>query len=531
VNKKRNNSSRRNGLSNILVVLTLLYLLIVGTWLVFSDRILNETSKSIIGQLLAICAAYQGLYWPGKTKLTYKRSTSLLFEVSGAGAIYIVSLWWWQGAKSPVYLSSITVREETASFAASFERALAEFRASISKEFISVQNRPALEREIQRSIQQARADIESFRSSHKLTQAENRLLDNLSEQLPSEIGEKRNREADESPLVHAESVTNNHFITEIVSPYTPTNSPRGMTETNRLKSSTNATVPSVMEHSLVSGEGGRSAVTGGAENVRDNSAVSTPLSSTQDNSLPSVVSNALAANWDSWVSKYPFGFTVQYQMQNFGPYNAQNVSPYSFNFTRGGRPDLAPLPRATGPVFLPTLNYQNYRLSKPAHSQGFTGRYYETANGETRLRRPWHVVPVTTYVEAVDSQLFVIGNGPGGDWDSMLFNSIQPHFYFLDQYFPDGFYMVTTDGRELNFFRARDPNYSALWSSTIFAPGPSRGWTVTFPPQFLNSREVQIINIPNPNQLETVTIDGNSIGIVVYLLQSGPAAFMGVKSN
>lgn len=528
--KKVDYTSPKGWLTPVLVVITLLYGLVFGTWLVSSDRILKDNSKQVVGQLFAICAAYQIWFWPGVFSLTYKKS-SFVLKLGGAGVIYFCTLWWWNGPKSPVLLSSVTVRQETSSFADTFERRLAELQAALLKASTNARSTADFEDAMNKAVDQARAEIERFRSSHKLTEAENRTLDNLIQRLPAGIQIAPNDSSGQLTEEITQIITN-IYNTSTIPSRSVTNVPNHIVNTNIMGFRTNGVVE--ISVGVINGNQGIESniiITIPTANLPEdtanpvyNNASSTPV-------MPSVVSNALVMNWDYLASKYPYGFNVQYQMLNFGPYNVATGQQFAFSLIRG-RPELTSLPNGSGLVFLPTLIYMNYKFSKPVHMRQIAGQY-RTDDG-FRIRRPWHILPVTTYIESLGGQVFVIGNGPDDNWQSGLFNSIQPYFYQLDQYFPNGYYMVTADERELNIFKGVDPNNGALWSSTSVTKQQS-GWLVAFPPDVVNGRELQTLAVPFQNQLVTLKIEGdhvtNTVGVIVYQLQSGPAFFMGIRNN
>jgi hypothetical protein len=528
--RKTDDYTRPKGsLTPVLVVVTLLYMLGLGTWLVTSDRILTNAANQVLGVLLSTCAAYQIWFWPGVFSLTYKKSPFVI-KLGGAAVIYFGTLWFWESPLSPVVPTS-SVRQETSSFADTLQKTLAEFRAGLLKELPKGRSTADFEDTMNKAIGQAKAEIDRFCSSHKLTEAEKRTLNNLLKRFPAETQILANDSSIQAFEQTMQEVTNNHINSTILSRIA-SNSLNNFVNTNHATNRTNA----VAEVS-----GGPISVNTGIET---NTLVTIPVSSLPVETpyqvvdsapsaqvMPSVVSNALVMNWDALASKYPYGFNIQYLMQNYGPYNASSDQPYTFSLVRG-RPELTMLPKASGFVFLPTLSYMDYKFSKPVHMTQLTGQY-RTDNG-SRLRRPWHIVPVATYIESLGAQIFVIGNGPDGDWQSGLFNSIQPYLYQLEQYFPHGFYMLTADGRELNIFKSVDPNTSALWSSTSVTK-QQLGWLVTFPPEAVNGRELQTLPVPYPNQLETLKIEGdhatNTVGVIVYQLQSGPLFFMGIRNN
>lgn len=528
----------KGSLTPILVVIAFLYVLGIGAWVIITRPILTDSHIHVLGQLFAFCAAYQVWYWRGSAEVTYKSKSpgsSFILKLGGAAAIYGITLWWWEGPMSPVVPTS-SVRQETSSFADTFERKLAELQAALLKVSPNARSTAGFQSAVNEAIGQAKAEIEGFRSSHKLTEAENRTLDNLIQRMPAVI-QILSTDSPPQPPEQSEQIVTNNFINSTILSQTVTN----------VASNAANTYPNTVRTNIVTGASGDPATA--SQGGEANTVVTVPVANLPVNAanpiyqsapspsvLPLAVSNALTANLDSWVSRYPDGFTVQFQMQIFGPYNAPSGKSYSF-INIPSRPEMSIGQYGGGLVFLPTLSYLDRKFSKPVHLR-YDGRVQN--NGQLmRSIRQWHILPVASYIESVrglvgQPPVLVVGNGSDENWQPGLLDSIRPYFYQLDQYFPNGFYMVTADGKELNIFKDVDPNNTATWSSTSVTKQQS-GWQVTFPQDVLGGRAVQTLVVPYPNQLGTIIIEGdhatNTVGVIVYQIQSGPVFFMGIRNN
>ena len=536
---KKDNYVRPKGwLPSVLAVFTLLYLLGICTWILIFHPILHEIENRVLGQLFAVCAAYQARYLKGTSEVSYNAKTassSMAVKLGGAFAIYVLTFWLWAGPVSPVVTTS-SVRQETSSFAEDFERKLAEIQAALLKVSPNARNTPDFEGAMKKAIGQAKAEIDRFRSSHKLTEAENRRLDNLIQRLPNSMQIVLN-ESSGQPADGAEQFVTNNYTSSTILSRTVTNDPSNAGNSNSEAARTNIFAGVSSDPASASqGTETNTTVTIPTVNLPENTVIPAYQSVPSPSLIPSAVSNALAANFDTWVSRYPDGFTIQYQMRIFGPYNAPSGKYYSF-INIPIRPENTVSQYGGGMVFLPTISYVDHKFSKPVHMR-FDGRLQVDGNLMRSIRQ-WHILPVASYIESVRGEagqqpIFVVGNGPDENWQSGLYNSIQPYFYQLDQYFPNGFYMVTADGKELNIFKSVDPNSSALWSNTSVTK-QQLGWQVAFPPEVVYGRELQTLSVPYPNQLVTLKIEGdqatNTIGVIEYQFQSGPVFFMGIRNN
>jgi hypothetical protein len=392
----------------------------------------------------------------------------------------------------------------------------------------------------------ARADSEvvKFRTGKHLTDAENRLLDKLVAQLPGLFMQPTDSATLENQNTQRDATQSQAAQMLLVG--TRTNS----------SLSTNRT-----------GQGANSA---GDENLSNlnsqdfgatNSSISTeqiipvvPTASIPQtgqinvSTLPAAVSEALSTYGQIWTNRYPYGFSLIYGMRTFGPYNIQNLSPYNFSPAHVGGPEmclvagLTPAEAPPGsigssavPLSLPVLRYQGATYSKPAHPSWTVHKGAPYVDGDGRLRRPWHIVPVATYVDAQDGlNVAVLGNGPDPAWQPNLLQYIDAHRTEINTYFPGGCYMVDVSGRELNIFQSADPNFQGLWTRTSVSQA-GNGWVILFPTEVLNAKRVETLELQQMNQLISITIETSSgthkVGAIGFTTYTGPAFFMGLLDN